>query len=477
MGDMDSTRDQFYKVMLGDFLELLRLPPHFMSNFRQQLSDSILLKCPSGRTWPVRLASSGNDWFFIAGWAKFAQHHELKENDLLLFHYDGRSSFKVEIYCKTGCEEGIAHYAKAHASSSSESYSQMERDHPCDNPSLGDSVGQSSTRSKKLKSGRSQSSEKPTTKEKQLRHGKVEHARDNPSLGESVGQRSTRLKKCKSRRRTQSSEKPTTKGKELPHSKRDHASDKHGLGASVGQRITRSMKLKRGRTQSSEKPTTKETELPHSNKKKNLQTWDESKVVEISDDSTSSGEEYTIEMNNHGKGKCNSEEAQTNANGRFRGSSSGNICYKSHRVYLISNRREVSEKEKHRALRSASRHCSTLPFLMRVMKQTQVQTGFVLILPKQWGDVHLPNTNNLEVKLRVRGPASEYLWPVLLKTSPWRLGAGWYNFMVENNLEVDDVCIFELSQGGKGKNEPVILDVFIHRVVEDVVPKTRLPNY
>ncbi|KAJ4821972.1 hypothetical protein Tsubulata_028518 [Turnera subulata] len=350
MGDMDSTRDKFYKNMLGDFLEQLRLPPHFMSNFRQQLSDSILLKCPSGRTWPVRLASSGNDWFFIAGWAKFAQDHGLKENDLLIFRYNSRSTFKVEIYSKTDCEGGVAHYVEAHASSCSKRCSEMQRDHVSDNLSLEESVGQRITRSKKLKSGR--------------------------------------------------------------------------------------------RAQSFKEPTTEEKELPHNSKKKNLQTWDESNVVEISDDS--SGEEDSFErsmktneseMNNQRKGKGKIEEAQ-NENDRFRGSSIGDLYKKKYSLYLLSDRREF--------------------------------------IPKLWGDVHLPNTNNLGVKLR--GPPSEKLWPVLLITSRWKLAAGWYNFVVANNLEIDDVCIFELSQGGKGKEEPLIFDVFIHRVVEDAVPKTRHRN-
>ncbi|KAJ4838351.1 hypothetical protein Tsubulata_019990 [Turnera subulata] len=168
------------------------------------------------------------------------------------------------------------------------------------------------------------------------------------------------------------------------------------------------------------------------------------------------------------------EEAQIKT-GQFQGPSSGSLDKKNYAVYLISNRREVSEEEKKRAFQSAVCYTSSRPNFFKVMKATNVQKYFAVIIPKTWAPKHLPNsTSDLDAQLRA--PPNKKLWPVVLKmkSTPPKLAKGWYKFVMDNNLEKDDACIFELSQGGKGKKESIIFDVLIHRVVNDVVSPTRV---
>lgn len=54
------------------------------------------------------------------------------------------------------------------------------------------------------------------------------------------------------------------------------------------------------------------------------------------------------------------------------------------------------------------------------------------------------------------------------------LTSGWKHFSISNNLEEFDVCVFEPVTNPSGP--PVVLEVKIFRVVEHVVPLTRMPS-
>ncbi|KAJ4843716.1 hypothetical protein Tsubulata_024563, partial [Turnera subulata] len=162
--ELDSTTHQFFKILLGEFANHLRLPAYFMSNFREKLSSEILLRGPSGFTWPVRLAQSGDDWFFMVGWPKFVRDHSLGEHDFLIFRYTGNSSFKVEIFSKTGCEREGAYFVKAHTSSCSANYCAMQ--HDLSGNLQGENVVETSTRPRAGR--RHQSSKGPGMEEKEL---------------------------------------------------------------------------------------------------------------------------------------------------------------------------------------------------------------------------------------------------------------------------------------------------------------------
>ena len=78
-----------------------------------------------------------------------------------------------------------------------------------------------------------------------------------------------------------------------------------------------------------------------------------------------------------------------------------------------------------------------------------------------------------DVKLRVRGVEGSWIigcrWT--RKLMQCQLRVRWPSFVLDNNLEEHDVCIFELIRKGNPRSKiKAILDVHIFRVVDEVVP-------
>ncbi|CAL5326299.1 unnamed protein product [Camellia sinensis] len=144
------------------------------------------------------------------------------------------------------------------------------------------------------------------------------------------------------------------------------------------------------------------------------------------------------------------------------------------RLSYSTNRRQVTEEEKQKAYRLATRHSSDLPSVLITMQPSHVYKFFLLMqtIPKKWAVRHI-SSKSQEIQLRV--PPREKKWTAQVRYRPAGIVVhkGWSKFSVDNNLEEHDVCIFELSQGGKGNNMPVVLDVFIYRVVDELVPLTQ----
>ncbi|XP_022751325.1 B3 domain-containing transcription factor VRN1-like isoform X2 [Durio zibethinus] len=112
--EFQSNRHQFFKIMVGDFRNHLRIPRKFMSNFRENLSGTIHLRGPSGFMWTVELERMFGDVVFRNGWEIFVKEHSLAEADLLVFRYDGNSTFNVVIFDPSGCEREGSYFVKKH---------------------------------------------------------------------------------------------------------------------------------------------------------------------------------------------------------------------------------------------------------------------------------------------------------------------------------------------------------------------------
>ncbi|KAL2932512.1 hypothetical protein RDABS01_020030, partial [Bienertia sinuspersici] len=135
---------------------------------------------------------------------------------------------------------------------------------------------------------------------------------------------------------------------------------------------------------------------------------------------------------------------------------------KQSKMYYISKRRKVTEQEKQDANNMASLHIISKSISVRE------QIFKLIMLPTHVSsDFHLPH----DIILRV--PRVEKSWRVGCR---WirlqcQIRSGWSKFVLENNLEEHDVCVFELEKKGKmgNKGNPVF-DVYIFRVVKEVVP-------
>ncbi|KAK6160775.1 hypothetical protein DH2020_004156 [Rehmannia glutinosa] len=134
---------------------------------------------------------------------------------------------------------------------------------------------------------------------------------------------------------------------------------------------------------------------------------------------------------------------------------------------LKSRRSEVTEDEKYRAHQMAVASSSERSFTM-VMRASHVYKGFFMSIPAEWARVHLPKRSQ-EVKLRVND--NTWVAKYQYKGNSVGLSGGWKKFVLENFLEEFDVCVFDL---GSGTHDTCTLDVKIFRVVEEVIPPSRV---
>ncbi|XP_077233559.1 putative B3 domain-containing protein Os03g0621600 isoform X2 [Tasmannia lanceolata] len=102
---MPLRRASFFKVMIGDFTQKLRIPPAFVRHFNGKLLNKSILKNPTGKFWHVKVERIGNDLFFQEGWQNFVKDNSLQTGDFLVLEYDGNSEFDVLIFGKSGCEK------------------------------------------------------------------------------------------------------------------------------------------------------------------------------------------------------------------------------------------------------------------------------------------------------------------------------------------------------------------------------------
>ncbi|KAF9608849.1 hypothetical protein IFM89_011887 [Coptis chinensis] len=98
----------FFKIMIGDFTNTLRLPVAFTKRLETKLDTKAILEDPTGGTWVVTLKKTETNLFFQCGWPRFVKYNFIEFGDLLVFTYAGYSIFNVKIYDKTGCEKNLS---------------------------------------------------------------------------------------------------------------------------------------------------------------------------------------------------------------------------------------------------------------------------------------------------------------------------------------------------------------------------------
>lgn len=109
-------RPHFFKVLIGDFKQRLKIPPNFCKHIPweasrkakslKEASMAATLEGPSGRTWLVVIRRTAEGTFFTSGWPKFVQDQVLRELEFLVFRYDGNTHFTAMVFDKTACERG-----------------------------------------------------------------------------------------------------------------------------------------------------------------------------------------------------------------------------------------------------------------------------------------------------------------------------------------------------------------------------------
>ncbi|KAG8055598.1 hypothetical protein GUJ93_ZPchr0001g29336 [Zizania palustris] len=107
-------RPHFFKVLIGDFKQRLKIPPNFCKHIPweestkakslKEASMAATLEGPSGRTWLVVIRRTAEGTFFTSGWPKFVQDQALQDLEFVVFRYDGNTHFTAMVFDRTACE-------------------------------------------------------------------------------------------------------------------------------------------------------------------------------------------------------------------------------------------------------------------------------------------------------------------------------------------------------------------------------------
>ncbi|PWA86229.1 B3 DNA binding domain-containing protein [Artemisia annua] len=95
----------FLKIILSnDPRSTGKLPKKFTEKHGNDLLERVILKMPNNDVWKVDLKKSKGEIWLSNGWSEFVAHYGLKFGHLLVFKYEGSSTFGVVI-CEPSASE------------------------------------------------------------------------------------------------------------------------------------------------------------------------------------------------------------------------------------------------------------------------------------------------------------------------------------------------------------------------------------
>ncbi|XP_009612433.1 B3 domain-containing protein REM10-like isoform X1 [Nicotiana tomentosiformis] len=99
-------KPHFFKPMLPGFKHDLKIPIGFLKYLKgyDHIEHAVLKR--DGKKWLVKLTGRR----FEAGWAEFAEEHDLQLGDMLVFRHEGNMEFDVSIFGSNHCEREYAEY-------------------------------------------------------------------------------------------------------------------------------------------------------------------------------------------------------------------------------------------------------------------------------------------------------------------------------------------------------------------------------
>ncbi|KAL3722457.1 hypothetical protein ACJRO7_034776 [Eucalyptus globulus] len=93
----------FIKLILQkEPMQELKIPPKFARLFSEELPHRVILKGPSGGKWNAKLRKDNAGLYIHDGWREFHMDNSLGNKEFLLFEYNGKRSFEVDIFDPTG---------------------------------------------------------------------------------------------------------------------------------------------------------------------------------------------------------------------------------------------------------------------------------------------------------------------------------------------------------------------------------------
>lgn len=97
---------EFFKVYIPELSsQRLRIPPAYMKSFDGNMPKEAFLRDCTGKVWNVKLKETVSTFLIEDGWKSFVKDQHVEFGDFLIFKYDGRSTFDVKVFGKTGCKK------------------------------------------------------------------------------------------------------------------------------------------------------------------------------------------------------------------------------------------------------------------------------------------------------------------------------------------------------------------------------------
>ncbi|XP_078182256.1 B3 domain-containing protein LOC_Os12g40090-like [Carex rostrata] len=102
----------FYVEMHASLMHTMIIPKNFAKMLKGSNSENVELEGPSGIIWHVKMIRSNSTFSLQSGWRDFVTANGIDEKDILVFTYNGNSSFKVLIFDPSGCQKAAPFFAK-----------------------------------------------------------------------------------------------------------------------------------------------------------------------------------------------------------------------------------------------------------------------------------------------------------------------------------------------------------------------------
>lgn len=415
------TRFHFVTVMLPGFDHQMVFPEKFVKNSKEDFSENVILKGPSGNLWLVKLLKVQGDLLFKEGWKEFVEAHNIEEGDTLSFEYEGYSCFNVLIYdAKTGCEREASYFAKNHKNIIADAAFLAKKENG---------------------KGCEQNMDEPSP---------ADNHENEPSPADNH-ENSPRVQ-CDDRPQVEQPSLPNFTSSKRSADKSDGRCDDHRRKIRKSERLVRTMD-------------SEETMHKHQSKSSTVSSVDDLQAHRFSPKKFCTSTRKTAsKLSTNGEDVSTSRRKKARPRQIVQENTEQRPLYE---VHLVSNRRPVTDEEKDRALRHASELKPDNPFFRIVMRDTHVYKHHFMTIPVDFVAEHLPSDYQA-ADLRIANGKTTY-HDVRLEQQDASVGLSgqlWRNFVQANNLEEGDACVFELYNADR----VLLFDVHIFRVLEEVAP-------
>ncbi|XVE69980.1 hypothetical protein DITRI_Ditri10aG0034800 [Diplodiscus trichospermus] len=136
-----------------------------------------------------------------------------------------------------------------------------------------------------------------------------------------------------------------------------------------------------------------------------------------------------------------------------------------------SCKRPLTEDEKINAIVKAQEALTKDGFMV-IMKPTHVVRKYYMAIPTTWMAKNLPKEKAYVIlRINKRTWRTRYYYHHHNRRESGGLSGGWKNFVDDNNLEKDDVCVFEPANL---ERKPIVLDVRVFHVRQSAVPVSQV---